>query len=211
LEKSKLFKESAGMDAKRFCSRLIFFIVVFGIAAFAMAGEPTQQIKQTTDRILAILADPALKPPAKSEERKKLIGKAVDERFDWEEMARRSLARHWAQRTIEEKKEFVPLFRSLLEQTYLDKVQGYSGEKVIYEGDSVDGDYGLAKVKIWTTANKEIPVEYRLLKRGNNWFVYDISIEGISLINNYRSQFNSIITKSSYKELVQKLKAKALQ
>ena len=190
---------------------MISFFLAFGMAAVALAGEPTQQIKQTTDKILAVLSDPALKPTAKSEERKKLIGKAVDERFDWEEMSRRSLARHWAQRTPEEKKEFIPLFRSLLEQTYLDKVQGYSGEKVSYEGDSVDGDYGLVKVKILTTTNKEIPVEYRLLKRGNNWLVYDISIEGISLINNYRSQFNSIITNSSYKELVQKLKAKAVQ
>ena len=199
------------MDTKRLCSIVTFFFVTFGITFLARAGEPMQQIKQTTDKILAVLSDPALKPTAKSEERKKLIGKAVDERVDWEEMSRRSLARHWAQRTPEEKKEFIPLFRSLLEQTYLDKVQGYSGEKVSYEGDSVDGDYGLAKVKILTTTNKEIPVEYRLLKRGNNWLVYDISIEGISLINNYRSQFNSIITKSSYKELVQKLKAKVLQ
>ncbi len=199
------------MDTKRLCCIVTFFFVTFGIPFLARAGEPMQQIKQTTDKILAVLSDPALKPAAKSEERKKLIGKVVDERFDWEEMSRRSLARHWAQRTPEEKKEFIPLFRSLLEQTYLDKVQGYSGEKVSYEGDSVDGEYGLVKVKILTTANKEIPVEYRLLKRGNNWLVYDISIEGISLINNYRSQFNSIITKSSYKELVQKLKAKAVQ
>ncbi len=199
------------MDTKRLCSIVTFFFVAFGITFLARAGEPMQQVKQTTDKILAVLSDPALKPAAKSEERKKLIGKAVDERFDWEEMSRRSLARHWAQRTPEEKKEFIPLFRSLLEQTYLDKVQGYSGEKVSYDGDSVDGDYGLVKVKILTTTNKEIPVEYRLLKRGNNWLVYDISIEGISLINNYRSQFNSIITKSSYKELVQKLKAKAVQ
>lgn len=170
-----------------------------------------QQIKQTTDKILSILSNPALKSPAKSEERKRQISSAVGDRFDWEEMARRALAIYWAQRTPDEKKEFVQLFRDLLERAYMDKVQGYSGEKVIYEGDSVDGDYGLVRVKILTSAQKEIPLEYRLLRRGSNWLVYDFSVEGISMINNYRSQFNSILTKSSFQELLKRLKAKTVQ
>jgi len=183
--------------------------VIFGFATLAMAGEPMQQVKQTTDKILGIVSDPTLKGSAKSEERKRRISSAVDERFDWEEMARRSLGRHWAQRTPDEKREFIQLFRDLLERTYLEKVQGYSGEKVNYEGDTVDGDYGVVKVKILTSSAREIPVEYHLIKKGTNWLVYDFSIEGISWINNYRSQFNSILTKSSFKELVQRLKAKA--
>ena len=199
------------MDTKRCLTGIVFFLIVMAMVAPALAGEPTQQIKQTTDKILSILSDPALKTPAKAEERKRLIGKVVDERFAWEEMSRRSLARHWAQRTPDEKKEFIGLFRDLLERTYLDKVEGYSGEKVNYEGDSIDGDYGAVKVKILTSTQREIPVEYRLLKKGNTWLVYDFSVEGISLINNYRSQFNSILTKSSYKDLIQKLKGKAIQ
>ncbi len=126
-------------------------------------------------------------------------------------MARRSLARHWAQRTDEEKKEFIRLFGELLEQTYLDKVEGYSGEKVQYEGETIDGDYAVVKVKIITKKNVDIPVKYRLKKKGNDWLVYDISIEGVSLVNNYRTQFNSILSGSSYGELVKRLKAKATQ
>ena len=124
---------------------------------------------------------------------------------------RRALATHWGQRTPEEKKEFVHLFSDLLERTYLGKVEDYSGEKVRYEGETIDGDYSVVKVKIVTKKNKDIPVHYRLRKEGNNWLVYDISIEGVSLINNYRTQFNSIITQSSYENLVKLVKEKITQ
>jgi phospholipid transport system substrate-binding protein len=133
----------------------------------------------------------------------------VDERFDWGEMAQRALARHWNQRTPEEKKEFTRLFGDLLEKTYLTKVEGYSGEKVQYEGESVDGNYAVVKIKIVTEKNVDIPIEYRLKKEAADWFVYDISIEGVSLVNNYRSQFNTIISQSSYGNLVKKLKEKS--
>ena len=199
------------MDNKRLVRFSVSVMVALCIAAPVMAGEPTEQIKQTTDKILAILSDPAWKPPAKKQERRALVRKTVDERFDWEEMARRALSRHWAQRTPEEKKEFVRLFSDLVDQTYMDKVEGYTGEKVLYDGDSIDKDYGSVKVKILTTTNREIPVEYRVLKKGTAWLVYDIAIEGISLISNYRSQFNSILAKSSFKDLVEKLRAKSVQ
>ena len=186
-------------------------LLVLGIAVPGLAGVSEEKIKQTTDRILSIVMDPALKNPSKAEERKKLIRSAVDERFDWTEMTRRALATHWAQRTPEEKKEFVHLFSDLLERTYLGKVEDYSGEKVRYEGETIDGDYSVVKVKIVTKKNKDIPVHYRLRKEGNDWLVYDISIEGVSLINNYRTQFNSIITQSSYENLVKQLRAKITQ
>jgi phospholipid transport system substrate-binding protein len=169
------------------------------------------RMKQTTDTILSIVSDPTLKVPSKAEERRKQIRNAVDQRFDWEEMARRSLARHWAQRTDEEKKEFIRLFGDLLERTYMDKIEGYSGEKVQYEGDTVEGDYAVVRVKIITKKNVDIPVEYRLQKKGNNWLVYDVSIEGVSLVNNYRTQFNSIMVGSSYADLVKRLKAKVAE
>jgi phospholipid transport system substrate-binding protein len=123
-------------------------------------------------------------------------------------MARRSLARHWAQRTAEEKKEFVHLFAELLERTYMSKVEGYSGEKVRYQRETVDGDYAVVKVKILTQKSKDIPVEYRLKKEGDDWLVYDVSIEGVSLVNNYRTQFTSIVLQSSYENLVKKLREK---
>jgi phospholipid transport system substrate-binding protein len=187
---------------------LLLPFLVFGIASPGIAGAPTDQIKQTSDKILSILSEPALKGPSKAEERERLIRKAVDERFDWEEMARRSLATYWAQRTEEEKKEFVRLYADLVERAYMDKVEGYSGEKVVYEGETIDKDYGTVKVKIVTRKNTNIPVEYRLKKDGNTWFVYDVSIEGVSLVNNYRTQFNSIMAKSSYANLMKMLKDK---
>jgi phospholipid transport system substrate-binding protein len=182
--------------------------MVAGLSAPVLAGEPTDRIKQTTDKILSIVRDPALKNPSKAQERRRSIRKAVDERFNWEEMARRALGRYWAQRTPEEKKEFVRLFSDLVERTYMAKVEGYSGEKVQYEGETIDGDYAVVKVSIITQKNRNISVDYRLQKEGNEWLVYDISIEGVSLVNNYRTQFNSIILQSSYDDLVKKMKVK---
>ena len=187
---------------------MVVFFLVLGVNALCLAGEPMEKIRQTTDKILSIVTDPSLKDPSKAQEREKLIRRAVDEQFDWEEMARRSLATHWAKRTAEERKEFVRLFADLLERTYMRKVEDYSGEKVLYEGETKDGDYVKVKVKIVTKKNKDIPVEYRLKKEGNDWFIYDVSIEGVSLVNNYRTQFNNIIVQSSYENLVKKLRDK---
>ena len=187
----------------------LFFILSMAVPIWA--AEPMEAIKQTTDKILSIVTDPALKAPSKTAEMEKLIRQAVDERFDWEEMARRSLATHWVKRTTKEREEFVPLFADLLERTYLKKVEDYSGEKVLYERETQDGDYATVRVKIVTKKNKDIPVEYRLKKEGNNWFIYDVSIEGVSLVNNYRTQFNSIITQSSYENFMKVLKAKVTE
>lgn len=187
---------------------IVSLFLVLSITVPGLAGEPMEKIRQTTDKILSIVNDPVIKNPAKTQERRKLIRSAVDELFNWEEMARRSLARHWDQRTPEERKEFVRFFADLLERTYMSRVEDYSGEKVQYGRETIEGDYAVVKVKIMTRKNKDIPVEYRLRKEGNDWFVYDVSIEGVSLVNNYRTQFNSIILQSSYENLAKKLKEK---
>ena len=191
-----------------FFQRILLLILILGMSVPGWAKEPTDQVKQTTDRILSIVTDSALKSPSKAQEKRRLIRRAVDELFDWEEMARRSLARHWDQRTAEEKKEFVRLYSDLLERTYMEKVEGYSGEKITYEGETLDNGYAAVKVKIATKKNTDIRVEYRLSKEGNKWLVYDVLIEGISLVNNYRAQFNSIISQSSYENLVKRLRNK---
>jgi len=194
------------MNLAYFRRGLVLLLLVFGIALPGWAGEPTDAIKQTTDKILSILTNPSLKGSSKTAEREKLIRQAIDERFDWEEMSRRSLARYWDQRSDGEKKEFVRLYSDLLERTYMDKVEGYSGEKVTYEGESIDNGYAVVKVKIVTKKNTDIRVHYRLKRDGNKWLVYDVSIEGVSLVNNYRTQFNNIILKSSYENLVKRLR-----
>lgn len=187
--------------------RVFFFTCAICVSVPAMAGEPTEMIRKATDKIIGIVIDPALKGPEKAAERKRLVREAVSEQFNREEMSLRTLAQHWSKRTGGEKKEFVDLYAKLLEGTYLDKVEGYSGEKVLYEDETVDGKYAVVKVKILSKQGTKISVEYRL-KKGIDWLVYDVSIEGVSLVNNYRTQFNSIIVRSSYKELIKQLKAK---
>ena len=174
----------------------------------AMAGDPTNKIKQTTDKIIAILNDPVLKVPDKAAERRRMIRKEVDELFEWEEFSQRALARHWRKRTDKEKKEFVPLFGKLVERTYMDKVENYSGERVLYTDEKIEGNYGVVNVKVMTDKNEEINVDYRLKKRGGEWVVYDVSIAGVSLVNNYRVQFNDILIRSSFKELMKRLQEK---
>lgn len=182
-----------------------------GMGLQARAGEPTDKIKDTTDKIIAIVSNPELKAPSGEQERRKQIRKAVDERFDWEEMSRRSLGPKWGSLTPEQKKNFVSLFGELLERTYLERVEGYSGEKVSYLGENTDGGFSDVDVKIVTRQNTEIPVKYRLRKKGNDWLVYDISIAGVSLVNNYRVQFASILARSSYDDLVRQLQRKVTE
>lgn len=196
------------MGRRPFLTFILITLFWVSSTGTGVTGEPTEGIRQTTDRILALLADPALKGAAKEKERRALVRKVVAERFDWAEMARRSLGRHWEQRTEEERKEFVSLYNELVDRAYMTKVEGYSGEKVRYETEAIDGDYASVKMKIATSKNQDIPVEYRLRKQGSDWRVYDVLIEGVSLVNNYRTQFNSIISQSSYANLVKQLKAK---
>jgi phospholipid transport system substrate-binding protein len=197
------------MCRRPLCSLLFSLSFALATVALVSAGDPIQQIKQTTDQILSVLSNPELKTPGKAMERKFQFAQVLDERFDWEEFSRRSLARHWAGRTPQEKNEFVQLYRDLLQRTYLEKVDDYSGEAVRYEGDTLEGGYATAKVKIQTKKGNDITVEYRMLKKGPSWKVYDVSIEGVSLVNNYRQQFNSILQKSTFQELLQRLKEKS--
>ena len=187
---------------------LVVLFLISTIEVWAESQGPMERIKETTDKIIGYLSDPALKAPEKAEERRRLIREAVDERFDWEEFSRRALGRHWRDRTPEEKKAFVPLFGQLVERTYRDKVEDYSGEKVKYLDARTQEDYALVKAKVLTNDNREIAVDYRLRHKRNDWFVYDVTVEGVSLVNNYRVQFNDIIMKSGYDELVKRLKEK---
>lgn len=134
--------------------------------------------------------------------------KVVGERFDYEEMAQRSLALHWKKRTAAEKKEFVPLYSDLLERSYVKKIESYTEEKILYVGETIEGEYAVVKTRIITKRNVEVPIEYKLMKKSSKWEVYDVIIEGVSLVNNYRNQFNKIIRTDSYEELVKRMKNK---
>ena len=174
----------------------------------SVAGPATDQVKATVDQVLKILTDPALKGEAKTRERRAKLRQVVLQRFGFTEMSKRSLARHWNERTPQERKEFVRLFTDLLERAYVDRVEGYTGEKILYFEETVDGTYSEVRSKIVTKKSQEVPITYRLQNNDSNWEVYDIIIEGVSLVNNYRTQFSKIIRTSSYDELVKKMQAK---
>ncbi len=187
-------------------------VALVGLLAFfvaqAWAGAPTDQLKGSIDRVIKILEDPALKLDNKEKERRAAVRKVANDIFDFSETAKRSLARHWQNRSDKEQEEFVKLFGDLLERSYISKIELYGGEKIHYMGEALDGDLATVKTKIITKQGSEVPIDYRLLRRGERWLVFDLSIEGVSLISNYRTQFNKIIQISSYQELIKKMRAK---
>jgi len=122
-------------------------------------------------------------------------------------MAKRSLGPNWRERTPEERDRFVALFRELLENSYLGKIESYQGEEIRYGKETVDGPYAEVKTLVVTSKGQEIPVDYRMLEDDGRYRIYDVVVEGISLVGNYRSQFNSILQKSSFGELIDKLRA----
>jgi phospholipid transport system substrate-binding protein len=183
-------------------------LLVLGVAGRVWAGPPTDQLRAQIDRVIKVLEDPELKRDGRQRDRRGAVRQIANEIFDFSETARRSLARHWAGRTQAERDEFVQLFSDLLERSYISKIELYGGEKITYAGDSIEGESALVRTKILTKQGTEIPIEYRMLRRGDKWLVYDVVIEGVSLIANYRTQFNKIITTSSFQELVKKMKTK---
>jgi phospholipid transport system substrate-binding protein len=190
--------------------RALLLVLVLGVVAAppVAAGAPTDQLKAQIDRVLKALEDPELKKEGRAKERRVAVRKIANDIFDFGETARRSLGPHWQARTPAERDEFVQLFGDLLERSYISKVELYGGEKIQYLGDSIEADQAKVQTKLLTKSGSEIPIEYRMLKKGDRWLVYDVIIEGVSLIANYRTQFNKIIRTSSYQELVKKMKAK---
>lgn len=180
-------------------------------AQIVYAGEPTEQLRQSVDSVIAIVADKELKGPEKKTERRAKMRKIIDNIFDFQEMSKRAMAQNWNKRTPAEKKGFSSLFADLLEATYASRIERYNGEKIVYTGESADDGYAVVRTKIITHTDTEIPVDYKLIKEGSGWMVYEVIIEGVSLVNNYRTQFNEIIHSSSYEELVKRMKNKSLQ
>jgi phospholipid transport system substrate-binding protein len=175
---------------------------------WAVAGVPSDQLKAQIDRVLRTLEDPELKKEGHAKDRRAAVRKIANDIFDFGETARRSLGRHWQGRTPAERDEFVQLFSDLLERSYISKIETYGGEKIVYNGDTVEGDLAKVQTKLVTKSSAEIPIEYRMHKQGERWLVYDVIIEGVSLVANYRTQFNKIIQTSSFQELMNKMKNK---
>jgi len=197
---------------KRYLTVLVIALILLPIwltPGSAAGGVPTDQIKSTVDKALVVLKDPRLKPASKTKERREQLKQILFARFDFTEMAKRSLGANWRRRTPKEQEEFVRLFTDLLERAYADTIESYGEEKILYVGERLDGDYADISSKVLTSKGEEFSLNYRAHFVGSEWRVYDVVVENISMVNNYRSQFNRVITNASYEELVRRLKDKA--
>jgi len=186
------------------CVALVFVLVLH--VPHAEAGPPTDQLKQHVDEVIRVLDDASLKQqPAQRHTAVRMVAEKI---FDYPDTARRALGPHWNARTPEEQKEFVTLFADLLDRAYWSKIDQYQGEKVRYTNEAVNGDQAAVKTTLVTPRGTSIPVDYRMHLTNGRWLVYDVTIEGVSLVANYRTQFNKVIQTESYPVLIQKLRAK---
>ncbi|MDG4476389.1 MlaC/ttg2D family ABC transporter substrate-binding protein [Thiovibrio frasassiensis] len=176
-------------------------------ASSAAATDPVVFMKDAVDEIISILQDEKLAVPARKAERKNRVVTIVEKKFDFREMSMRALARHWRDRTPAEQDRFVFLFKTLLENTYIAKIETYSGEKVVFKKTTVQGNKAIVYSDL-IRKNIETPVNYKLKSNDNSWMVYDVEVEGVSLVNNYRTQFASILSKENFAGLIAKLEEK---
>jgi phospholipid transport system substrate-binding protein len=190
---------------------LFLLLFIFAAAAIADPPGPMEIVKQTVNEARAVFNNSRLSEEARIEKLKEI----AKERFDFEEMSKQALALQWRKLTPGQRSEFVSLFSKLIENTYSDKVKRYrkeieqeAGDRVLYLGQRIDGPYATVRTKVITTKGTEVPVDYRFINESGSWRAYDVIVEGVSLINNYRSQFREILTSGSYDELARKLKEK---
>jgi len=193
-----------------FASGMACLLLLLGGVAVqpAVAGGATEAMKSTIDEVLTIIRDKELKQPERVEERRQRLERVVGDRFDYQEMSRRALGAHWSTLPDKDKQEFVALFRTLLTNSYADKIETYSGEGVQFINERTENDYAEVRTKV-LTGKVEIPLDYRLLNKGAEWRVYDVVVDGVSLVNNYRGQFSKILRSSTYADLVDQLRKKS--
>jgi phospholipid transport system substrate-binding protein len=193
----------------RRASFIVFSVgLVVGLLALpvraAWAGAPSEQLRSAIHKVIGAVTDRRLP----RSERDTTIRKIADRIFDFREMARRALGLNWRGRSSQERTEFERLFTELLERAYISKIEAYGGERIVFAGDSTDDGYATVRTQLITRRGTEVPMDYFMLQQGSRWLIYDVSIEGISLVDNYRTQFSEIIQASSYPDLVKRLKAK---
>jgi phospholipid transport system substrate-binding protein len=181
-------------------------MLVVGGSAAAQAGEPTEAIRGAVNQGVEILKNVKLDNPKQRTQVIDRLRQIVYPLFDFNEMAMRSLGANWRRLSPEQRKEFVSTFTALLEKTYADQIDLYEGQKVVYGAETIDGNFAQVDSRIIDKNNQTYSVVYRLHRVDNKWRIYDVVAENISLVNNYRSQFNRVIAKSSFEELLRIMK-----
>jgi phospholipid transport system substrate-binding protein len=167
--------------------------------------SPTEVVRSTLNEVFRILEDETLKDPAKLIPRRHMLEEVIASHFDYAEMSKRALAAHWVPLTAGERAEFVELFKSFLSDRYAEKIEGYSGQEVFYLSERIEGNYAEVRTEL-RSSKIGIPMDYRLHVKDGTWHAYDLVVDGVSLVKNYRSQFEKIINKSSYQELARRLR-----
>jgi phospholipid transport system substrate-binding protein len=187
--------------------RSLYVLTVLAVLTTNALAGSSDDVKKVVDEVRKIVNDKEMK---KNEaKRRQALRKTISTIFDYGEMAKRSMGKHWNPRSAAEKKQFIDLFTTLLENSYVGKVESYSNEKMVFLKETEDGEYSEVKSKIITDKRDEYSFDYRMLKQNGKWMVYDIVVEGVSLVSNYRTQFNKIISADGYPALLKKLQTKS--
>jgi phospholipid transport system substrate-binding protein len=174
-------------------------------AAHVSADSVTDRLRPEIERVVQTLEDPALKSAARMAERRQAVRDITGGMFDWAEMARRTLGRHWDARSEAERAEFAGLYRELIERAFMAKIEKYSGEKILFAGETVEGDQATVRTRLLARGG-EVLIDYRLGAQGDRWLIYDVVIDGVSITANYRAQFAGFLLKSSYGDLVRRMR-----
>jgi phospholipid transport system substrate-binding protein len=196
--------------------KALFAWVLVATAVAATAASPREVVQAAVDRVVRAIEradmesapDPA--PRLAMAQRRLEVRRIAGELFDLDEISRRALSRHWTTRTPEEQAEFVRLFTDLLERAYIGRIEAYSGEKIVYLGEAVDGPFATVRSKVITRRRGETPLDYRLHLRDGRWKVYDVLIDHVSFVATYRSEFSRILQKESYGALVERLRKQSV-
>ena len=193
------------MKRKRFCIHMVVISLMINLTVVSVCfagSEITNKLKNTINKVISTLNDEALKNDLPA--RRAILRNTINEQFNYRQMVMRSLAKNWDVRSAEEQQLFIALFKSLLENSYANKLESFSNEKINYLDEVVKGEYALVKTEVVRKATT-VGVDYKLVRENGVWQVYDFVIEGVSMVRNYRAQFTKIIHKHSYEVLVQKL------
>jgi phospholipid transport system substrate-binding protein len=176
------------------------------LTSVAYAGIPTEQVRATADRVLEILNDPKFAGGGAKQEQRELLRATIYPRFDFDEMSRRSLGPTWRRISKAEQEEFVQLFKQLLEESYINNIQGFHGEKIIYGSELQEQDYARVDTKLIPKEGEPVTITYNLHKVGEDWKVYDVVIEDISIVNNYRAQFGRLVAKEPFSKVLDRMR-----
>ncbi len=183
----------------------LFLLLPIATPADRGQESPTAVVRATLDAVFHILDDPHLKPATQTKQRRHLLEQVIAERFDYEEMSKRTLAAQWRTLSEGDRQEFVQLFKAFLSDQYAARIEGYAGERVVYLSERTTDGYAEVRTKL-VSDKMDLPMDYRLTGKHGSWYAYDVIVDGVSLVMNYRSQFTKIMTESSFQELLRRLR-----